>query len=97
MWLLLIALFGLLVPNGYFVHWLLTEYRGPGPVLQDHLALGFILDAALATGLLCFHYAKHPIGRLRWPWFLLLSLVGGLGFGIPLYWWINGRPQFRAD
>jgi len=97
MWLLVIALFGLLVPNGYFLYWLCTEYRGIGPVVQNHLALGFILGATLATGLLCFHYAKRPIGRLRWPWFLLMSLVGGLGFGLPLYWWLNARPQFRAE
>ena len=97
MWLLAIALFGLVVPNGYFLYWLFREYRGIAPVLQNHLALGFILDAALATGLLCFHYAKRPIGRLRWPWFLLMSLVGGLGFGLPLYWWLNARPRFRAE
>lgn len=97
MWLLAIALFGLVVPNGYFLYWLFTEYRGPAPVLQNHLALGFMLDAALATGLLCFHYARRPIGRLRWPWFLLMSLVGGLGFGLPLYWWLNARPRFRAE
>lgn len=52
MWLLLISLFGLLVPNGLFIHWLFTSYSGLGPVFDDHLALGFILDAFLAMGLL---------------------------------------------
>jgi hypothetical protein len=90
-WLPIIALFGLLVPNGYFVYWLVKQFNGFGAVLHDHLAMGFILDAALATGLLCFAFARAPIGRIRWPWFLLLSLIGGLGFGLPLYWWLNQR------
>ena len=47
MWLVIVALFGLLVPNGLFVYWLLAEYRGVGPVLADKLALGFMLDAFL--------------------------------------------------
>ena len=97
MWLLFIALVGLVVPNGYFLYWLFFEYGGIGPVLQNHLAVGFILDAALATGLLCYHFAKQPIGRLRWPWFLVMSLLGGLGFGLPLYWWLNAQPRFRAE
>lgn len=93
MWLLLVALFGLLVPNGFFIYWLTREFSGLGPILSDHLALGFILDAALATGLLCYQFARAPIGRVRWPWFLVLSLVGGLGFSIPIYWWLNQRGQ----
>ena len=91
MGLLAIALIGLLVPNGFFVHWLVTGYRGMGPILEDHLALGFILDAAMALVLLAAYFARHPIGRVRWPWFVLLSLIGGLGFSLPFYWWLNRR------
>jgi hypothetical protein len=92
MWLLLVALFGLLVPNGYFVHWLLTSFHGVGPILRDHLAMGFMLDAFLALILLAWNFARAPIGPVRWPWFVILSLIGGLGFGLPLYWWLNRRP-----
>lgn len=38
----------------------------------------------------------RPSGRLRSPWLLLLSRADGLGFGIPLYWWPDRRPRFRA-
>jgi hypothetical protein len=31
MWLLLIALFGFVVPNGFFIYWLLVEFAGSGP------------------------------------------------------------------
>jgi hypothetical protein len=91
MWLLIVALFGLLVPNGIFVYWLLRDYHGLGPVLSDRLALGFILDAMLAMILIAAHFAKSPPGRLPWWWFVLFSLIGGLGFSLPLYWWLNTR------
>ncbi len=91
MWLLLIALFGLLVPNGLFVYWAFAEFNGLQPVLQDKLALAFILDALLALVVLCVFFAQHPIGRVRWPWFVVLSLAGGLGFSLPFYYWLNER------
>jgi hypothetical protein len=92
MWLLLVAFFGLLVPNGLFIYWLLYEFEDLAAVLANHLALGFMLDAALVTALLCVYFARSPIGTVKWPWFLALSLLGGLGFGLPFYWWLNRRP-----
>jgi hypothetical protein len=50
------------------------------------------LDAFIAMGLLAWYFAKWPIGRVRWPWFVALSLLGGLAFSIPLYWWLNANP-----
>lgn len=91
-WLLVVAAFGLLVPNGLFIHWLLVEFDGVGQVLRNELALGFMLDAVMALALLCAYFARRPIGPYRWPWFLVLSLVGGLGFSLPFYWWLNRRP-----
>ncbi len=92
MWLLLAALFGLLVPNGLFVYWLVVEYQGLGAVLRNPLALAFILDAFLALIILALYFARHPIGRIRWPWFVAFSLVGGLAFSLPFYYWLNARP-----
>ncbi len=93
MWLLAVACFGLIVPNGVFVYWLLTEFTGLGMVLENKLAVAFILDAALALALRTVYFARHPIGRVRWPWFVAFSLLGGLGFSLPFYYWINHRRQ----
>ena len=41
--------------------------------------------------LLAVYFARHPLGPIRWPWFVVLSLLGGLGFGLPLYYWLNTR------
>lgn len=90
-WLLLVALFGFVVPNGFFVYWLVFEFQGIAPILQDKLALGFILDVFLALILLSVYFARHPLGAVKWPWFVLLSLLGGLGFSLPPYYWLNRR------
>ncbi len=96
MGLLIIAALGFLVPNGFFLYWLSSEYNGLAPVLQDKLALGFILDVTMALVLLAWHFAKNPPGAWRWPWFVGLSLLGGLGFSLPLYWWLNREPVHRV-
>jgi hypothetical protein len=89
--LLAIALFGLIVPNGLFLYWLIYEFDGVMNVVQNKLAVAFILDAYLTLGLLAYYFAGNPLGRFKWYWFVALSFLGGLGFSIPLYWWLNKR------
>ena len=89
--LLLIALFGLVVPNGIFLYWLFYEFDGTASIIQNKLAVAFIIDCFLAMGLLAFYFAGNPIGKVKWYWFIVLSILGGLGFSIPLYWWLNKR------
>jgi hypothetical protein len=91
MGLVLFAAFGLIIGDGLFIYWLVHDFRGFGAVLQDRLALSFIIDATLTLGILTVYFARTPPGRYRWPWFLVLSLVGGLCFGLPFYWWLNKR------
>jgi hypothetical protein len=98
MWLLIVAAFGFFVPNGFFIYWLLFEYPGLAAIGQNRLALGFMLDAFMAMGLLAVYFARQPIGPVRWPWFIVLSLAGGLGFSLPMYLWLNqkgGRESLR--
>ena len=97
MWLLVVALFGLVVPNGLFVMWLLTEFDGIGAMLSNRLALAFMLEAMLLLVLLAVYFARHPLGPIRWPWFVVLSLLGGLGFGLPLFFWLNTRNRLTRE
>ena len=90
-WLPLVALIGFVVPNGFFMYWLAFEFHGLGPILQDRLALGFILDVLLVLIVLSVYFARHPLGPVKWPWFVVLSFLGGLGFSLPLYYWLNRR------
>ena len=41
-------------------------------------------------------FAVRPIGPVRWYWFIVLSLLGGMAFSLPLYWWLNTRRQVAA-
>jgi hypothetical protein len=91
MLLLVIALFGLIVPNGIFIYWLLAEFNGVDEVINNKLAVAFILDAVMAMLLLAYRFGAKPIGRIKWYWFVALSLVGGLGFSLPFYWWLNQK------
>src|ERR1051325_6478944 len=91
MWLLVVAAFGFLVPNGFFIHWLLRGDKSLAAILGNELALAFVVDCLLAMVLLAWLFAVRPPGRVRWPWFIVLSLAGGLGFSIPLYLWLNRR------
>jgi hypothetical protein len=91
MLLLLIALFGLFVPNGIFIYWLFTEFSSVADVMNTRLALGFIIEAFVVLGLLAFHFARNPPGKISWYWFVVFSLIGGLGFGLPFYRWLNKR------
>jgi hypothetical protein len=93
--LVAVALFGLVVPNGLFLFWFFCEPWTLAGLFSNFLALGLILDAVLATALLAYFFASRPPGVppgvLRWPWFVVLVLIGGLGFGIPFYLWLNYR------
>jgi len=91
--LLVIAAFGFVVPNGFFIYWLLYDFNGIEPILENRLAIGFILDAFIILALLAVHFARTPPGRYGWPWFVGFSIAGGLCFGLPFYWWLNRRQR----
>lgn len=91
MWLLIVAAFGMLLPNGLFLYWLFHDYSSLSAALSDRLALAFVLDVFGSTGLLAYLFARKPLGPVKWPWFLVLSLLGTLCFSIPLYLWLNWR------
>ncbi len=89
--LLIIALFGLIVPNGIFIYWLFTEFHGVADIFQNKLAVAFIIDAFLAMFLLAYLFAANPLGKIKWYWFIVFSIIGGLGVSLPFYYWINKR------
>jgi hypothetical protein len=95
--LLLVAAFGFLVPNGLFVYWLFFEFESFQAVLANHLALGFMIDAFLAMGLLAYLFAVRPPGPVSWRAFVLLSILGGLGFSVPCYLWLNWKHSSSGE
>ncbi len=84
-WLGLVALFGLLGPNGVFIYYALFRWPELIAALRHPVTLAFVVEAFLVTGLLAVFFSSRPSGRWGWKTFVGLSLVGGLGFGIPAF------------
>jgi hypothetical protein len=47
MWLLIVAIVGLIIGDGLFLYWLLYDSPSLSQVLEDRLALAFMVDAAI--------------------------------------------------
>ena len=89
--LVLLAVAGLLAPGGLFLSWLLNDYTSLSAAVADRMAVAFFVDLLMSTFLLAYFFAKRPLGPVKWPWFVALSLLGTLAFSIPLYIWLNWR------
>src|SRR5690349_22174338 len=91
MGLLVFAAVGLLVPGALFMYWMGHDYTTLAAALSDRMALAFFLDLVISTFLLGYLFARRPPGPIKWPWFIALSFIGTLAFGIPFFLWLNWR------
>ncbi len=93
----IIALFGLLFPNGIYIYWLASKFDSFAEAAQNELAVGFLLVTFVATLLVANQFRTAPLGRVPVRWFVVLSMAGGLGFAIPFFYWLNKRECRRKD
>ena len=89
--LVMLSLFGLLVQKGIFIYLMFTDFNSLQDELGNKLALAFIIEAFFVMFMLAYYFAKYPVGSVRWYWFIVLSLIGGIGFAIPFFYWLNRR------
>jgi len=89
--MLFVAVLGNLLPGGLFLHWLFNDYTSLSAALADRLALAFFIDLVISTFVLAYLFARKPLGPVKWPWLVALSLLGTLAFAIPLFVWLNWR------
>jgi peptidoglycan biosynthesis protein MviN/MurJ (putative lipid II flippase) len=82
-WLAILAAFTFFGLNGAFVYGLLHRAMVE-TALANPLALAFILEAFVLVGLLAYLLRKWGVSRLPWGWFVVLSLLGGLAFALPV-------------
>lgn len=100
--LIVLAGLGLLVPGGLSLYAFIHDYTSLSAALSNRLALAFFIDLVMSTFLLAFLFARKPLGPVKWPWFIALSLLGTVAFGIPMFFWLNWRlapaprPSFGA-
>lgn len=80
-----LALLGLLGLNGAFVYGVLTQPEGLALALTNPVAAAFVLEAFVMTAFGAWALARLGYRRPGPGAFVLLSLLGGLAFSVPLF------------
>lgn len=79
-----VAVVGALGLNGIFLYALVARPALLGEALGNPIALAFILEAFVLVGLLAYLMARWGVTRIGWGWFVVLSLLGGVAFALPV-------------
>src|SRR3954449_834403 len=83
-WLGAIAGGGLLILNGIFCYCVVFRPELLAAAMTNPIALAFIVEAFVMTGVLAYLLRKWKVMRLAWGWFVALALIGGLAFAVPV-------------
>ncbi|MCB0164391.1 MAG: hypothetical protein KDI79_09205 [Anaerolineae bacterium] len=90
--LLGLGLLGLVGPNGVFLYFALFRWADVLTTMHDPVAMAFITEAFFVMGILAYYFAKITSEK-KWLTFIALSLIGGLGFSIPIFLVANGSDK----
>jgi hypothetical protein len=90
-WLTGLAIFGFVALNGAFAYGILFEPQAMTVALSNPIAAAFIVEALILVALLAYLFDRWGVSRLHWSWFVLLSLLGGLAFSIPVALLVSDR------
>ena len=95
---LVFAIVGNVIPGGLFLYWV-SNHMSLRAMLSDTLAVAFFIDLVMSMLFLSYLFARKPVGRVKWPWLVVATLLGTLAFGVPLFLWLNWRllPRPRPD
>ena len=95
-WLWTLALIGVVGLNGAFVYGLVARPDALGSAITNPVAVAFIVEAMVLMGVLAYLLGKWRVSQVHWGWFVVLSLLGGIAFALPvaLLWTRpDGRPE----
>ena len=90
--LFLFSATGLLVVNNLFLYWQFFEFD-LNLFLSNTIGIALFLEAFLLMLLLAYYFKPHPIGKYKWYWLIILSLLGSLLFALPFYYWLNTKDK----
>jgi hypothetical protein len=86
-----VTIIGLAAPHVLYVTWLATAFSSVNEIMNNSLAKGFFLEMAAATALLTLFLRANPLGKSSLKWFVLFSMIGGVGMGLAAFYWLNKR------
>jgi hypothetical protein len=90
-WLWAVALVCAAGLNGIFLYGSFARPDWVSSALANPVALAFIIEALLLTGLLAWLLEKWGVSGVAWYWFVVLALGGGLAFAVPVAILWNAR------
>jgi hypothetical protein len=83
-WLWTLAVIGAVGLNGAFVYGLVARPDVLRSAITNPVAAAFIVEAMVLVGVLAYLLGKWGVSQMHWGWFVVLSLLGGLAFALPV-------------
>lgn len=90
--LAVLALIGLVGPNGIFIYYSIVDASAIHRTLGDPIALAFIAESFLTMGIMAWLIRARGRSNPGWVSFIIMSLLGSLAFSFPAYLWATNRP-----
>ena len=94
--LLALAIFGIIVPNGFFLYCSLVEPAATHALLSNPVGLVFIGEAFLLMFLLAWLIHRLGFRSPGWLAFIIMSLVGSMVFSVPAFLYLASRKARSA-
>ncbi len=89
--LLALAVFGLIVPNGFFLYYSLVAPAALDAALSNPVALVFITEAFLLMFLFSWVIRRLGFRSPGWLGFIVMSLLGSMVFSVPAFLYLASR------
>ena len=90
-WLLTLACAAFTGLNGVFAWAVVAKPESILSALRNPVAAAFIGEAFVLVGVLAYFLGRWGVSRVHWAWFVLLALVGGIAFALPVALLWRGR------
>jgi len=89
--LLVLAVFGFLVPNGIFLYAAVVDPDAVRQSFSNPVAIVLWLEALLLLVLFCWLIHRNGNPKPGWIVFLILSIIGSLACSVPAFLWMWNR------
>ena len=92
----ILAVVGFAGLNGVFVWAVLSRPETLTSAFQNPVAAAFMAEAFLLVGVLAYLLARWKVNQVHWGWFVVLSLVGGIAFALPMVLLWSSRHRTKS-
>lgn len=94
--LVVLAIFGALIPNGVFLYYFLTAPEVTQEALSNPISLVFISEAFLLMFVFAWLLRRYAIKRPGSIAFIVMSLLGSMVFSVPAALYLILRKSDKA-